>query len=147
MSNYQRTCKLDIDYKEYHNTRVKVAKVRQSVVMSTVRERAIINEKSCASNIQDFFDTNALEETDEIDDLVECIKRIAEISKEYRHAHAELEALLGEKYMHDYTNSRQVAERMKEYTKNAKSKLKNLEKRKELEIKENYAEFDRKKIV
>ena len=115
--------------------------------MSTVRERVIINEKSCANNIQDFFDTNALEETDEIDDLVECIKRIAEICKEYRHAHADLEVLLGEQYMHEYTNSRQVAERMKEYTKNAKSKHKNFKKRKELEIKENYAEFDRKKIL
>ena len=44
---------------------------------------------------------------------MECINKIGEISKEYRHFHVELEVLLGEQYNQDYTNSRQLAERIK----------------------------------
>ena len=59
--------------------------------------------------ILEFFDTNLLEETYQIDDSVECINKIGEICKEYRHFHAELEVLLEEQYIQDYTNSRELA--------------------------------------
>ena len=48
-------CKLDIDT-EYHKTGIKVVKVRQAVVMSTVQDRAVISEKSCVNDILEFLD-------------------------------------------------------------------------------------------
>ena len=78
---------------------------------------------------------------------MECINKIGEIIKEYKHCHAELEVLLREQYKQEYTNSRQLAERIKECTRNAKFKLKNMRKSKELEITENPVEFERQKVL
>ena len=144
MSKTPRTCRLDIDYKVYHETGRKVLKEKQKVVMSTVAERAVIIEKGCVEDIEDFLETNQLDEIDEIEDLTEVINNISEIGKQYRHYHAELKVLLGEQYLLDYPNPKQQVERMRDYTKNAKKKIKNLRKRKESESMEIQLEKERK---
>ena len=133
MSKTPRTCRLDINYKVYHETGRKVLKEKQKVVMSTVAERAVISEKGCVEDIEDFLETNQLDEIDEIEDLTEVINNISEIGKQYRHYHAELKVLLGEQYLLDYPNPKQQVERMRDYTKNAKKKIKRIQQEIQLE--------------
>ena len=147
MSRTPRTCRLDLDYKVYHETGKKVLKEKQNLVMSTVAERAVISEKCCVDDIEDFLETNQLDEVDDVEDLTEIINCVSEIAKQYRHCHAELKVLLDEKYLQDYPNSKQHVERMRDFTKKAKTKLKDLKKSKASESKEIYLEIERKKLL
>ena len=114
----QRTCKENIDYKILHNTGKRVIKLE---VMSTVLDRVIVREASCVEDIEDFLESNVLNEIDDIDELQDLISKLAEI----RHVHAELKCYLDkEKYDKDYKKSTVHSVSMRNFTKEAKEKIK-----------------------
>ena len=76
-----------------------------------------------------------MEDIDDIEELHDLMSKLAEISKEFRHAHAELKCYLArDKYEADYSLSKGYSDSMRKFTKEAKEKIKKLKKASTLEV-------------
>ena len=123
----QRSCKENIDYKVLHNTGERITKPQ---TMSTELERAVVREASCVEDIKDFLECNVVEDIDDVEELHDLMSKLAEISKEFRHAHATLKCYLArDNYEADYSLSKGYSDSMRKFTKEAKEKLKKLKKK------------------
>ena len=142
-----RKAKKDIDYKVYHTIGRKVLKERKSVVMNTAQERLIITEKACVEDISDFFETNELNEVDNVEDLAEYLSTLAELSKDFRHIHAELKFTLAKDYDEEFPDSHQHLEKMRKFTKQGKSLMRTLRKAEVESVENKKLALEKKKLL
>ena len=82
-----------LDYGTFHRTGEKVYKPREESGMDSktlkIRERQIVDD------INEFFLLSSLDELDSAEDIQEGLDTIAQLSKEFRHLHIQLQEELG----------------------------------------------------
>ena len=78
----------------------------------------------------------------------ESLEKIAEISKDYRHIHAELKLTLGDtRYDSIYVDTKELVGQMRQFTKDAKSKMRLFRKQESSALETGKSEFEKKKFA
>ena len=114
-----------LDYGTFHRTGEKVYKQKQESEMDSKSLK--IKEKQIVDDIDEFFFLSSLEEMDTSDEVQNALDSIAQLSKEYRHLHIQLQEELGkEDYGTEYAEFDTLLGNIRKYQKDGKVKLKSI---------------------
>ena len=116
-----------LDYGTFHRTGEKVYKLREESDMDSKTLK--IKERQIVDDINEFFLLSSLDELDSAEDIQEGLDTIAQLSKEFRHLHIQLQEELGkENYDAEFTEFNGLLAEIRKYQKDGKAKLKSIPK-------------------
>ena len=129
-----------IDYKVFHQTGKKVAKLDAQYMRlanrldkDTVMERnQLVDENEMISiEIEDFFQEYNLEEIYDVEDIEKCILELKALKKKYEGVHVKLRRVLDEEYDESYKDYDSVVKKMVEWIKEARKEISRRKKEKD----------------
>ena len=120
-SNKNRRNLNRIDYKIFNETGEKVPKN-----MATFADITLVEAKVDA-DIKDFFVMFKLKELVSVNEISEGLETATLYSKKYRDAHTECRLSMGEEYEKNYPKSEEVIESLRDYIRQAKQKLRDMQ--------------------
>ena len=116
-----------LDYGTFHRLGEKVYKQKQESEMDSKSLK--IKERQIVDDINEFFLLSSLDELDTAEDIQEGLNTIAQLSKEFRHLHIQLQEELGkEDYDTEYAEFSNFLADIRKYQKDGKAKLKSVPK-------------------
>ena len=116
-----------LDYGTFHRTGEKVYKLREEADMDPKTLK--IKERQIVDDINEFFLLSSLDELDTAEEIQEGLNTIAQLSKDFRHLHIQLQEELGkEDYDTEYAEFSNFLADIRKYQKDGKAKLKSVPK-------------------
>ena len=119
-----------IDYKKFHETGEKVEK-------NMAFNEEITLEAKLVEDIDDFFIMFSLNEMVSDDEISEGLEKATISSKKYRDVHTELRIGMKDEYGESYPEREKFVEKLREYVKEARKKVRELKERREADKKED----------